>query len=211
MLRNGGVVLREVIPLVGLLFFTFGGCTPWRRFAYEGFWRERWQKPDEVLAALKLRPGEQVADLGAGGGYFTFRLAQAVTPAGRVYAVDVDDGLLKYIGGRARDEHLDNIGIVHARLDDAMLPVGSIDLLFTCDTYHHLENRTEYFRNVRKYLKPAARLAVIDLKSHGILAGWLGHSTAPETIRQELEAAGYRYERSFDFLPKQHFLIFAAP
>jgi predicted methyltransferase len=107
------------------------GCAAWKRFSYEGFGRDDWQQPDEVLALLAIRPGDRVADLGAGGGYFTFRLAEAVGPGGRVYAVDIDDDMLAHLARRARETGAANVEIVRADADDPRLPDGEIDLLFT--------------------------------------------------------------------------------
>ncbi len=184
------------------------GCTQLKKFAYEGFGRDKWQKPEEVIRALELKPGDHVADLGSGGGYFTFHLAKAVGPTGQVYAVDVDKGLNEYIAGRARDEGFTNISVILAKYDDPLLPTDGVDLIFTSDTYHHLENRVVYFRNARKYLRPAARVAIIEYNGSGWFDGLFGHWTSSATIRQEMEAAGYHLQNEFTFLPRQFFLVF---
>ena len=98
------------------------GCTALKRFAYEGFGRDGWQKPDEVIAALALRAGDRIADIGSGSGYFTLRLARAVGPSGKVYAVDIDHAMNEDLAARAREAGLANIEIVNARVDDPMLP-----------------------------------------------------------------------------------------
>jgi len=187
------------------------GCTQLKRFAYEGWGRDKWQKPDEVIRSLQLQPGNRVADLGSGGGYFTFRLAKAVGPSGHVYAVDVDEGLNAYIAGRARDEGFNNVDVILAKYDDPLLPAAGVDLVFTSDTYHHLENRVAYFRNARKYLRPGGRVAIIEFAGKGWFDSWFGHWTPSETIRTEMEAAGYRLQQEFTFLPRQFFLVFATP
>ena len=185
------------------------GCTQFKRFAYEGFGRDKWQQPDRVIQSLQLRPGDAVADLGSGGGYFTFRLAKAVGPSGHVYAVDVDDGLLDYIARRARDEGADNVSVVRAQYDDPLLPAHGVDLIFTSDTYHHLTERAAYFRNARRYLRPDGRVAIIELAGKGWFDRWFGHWTPSETIRAEMEAAGYRQQQEFTYLSRQFFLVFA--
>jgi arsenite methyltransferase len=184
------------------------GCTSLKRFAYEGFGRDKWQKPDEVIQALQLRPGDCVADLGSGGGYFTFRLAQAVGPTGHVYAVDVDTGLNDYIVRRAHADGFDNVSVILAKYDDPMLPVDGVDMIFTSDTYHHLEHRVDYFRNARRYLRAGGRVAIIELAGKGWFDAWFGHWTPSTTIRQELEAAGYQLQHEFTFLRRQFFLVF---
>jgi arsenite methyltransferase len=151
-----------------------------------------------------------VADLGSGGGYFTFRLARAVGPSGKVYAVDVDNGLLEYVAKRAQDEGLANVSVIHAKYDDPLLPRDGVDRLFTCNTYHHLENRVVYFRNAQKYTRPGGHVAIIELAGKGWFDSWFGHWTSSETIRDEMEAAGYKFEQQFDFLPRQ-FLTFSRP
>jgi arsenite methyltransferase len=184
------------------------GCTQLKRFAYEGWGRDKWQQPEKVIASLQLQPGACVADLGSGGGYFTFRLAKAVGPTGHVYAVDVDQGLIDYIADRARDEGADNISVILAKYEDPLLPEGGVDLIFTSNTYHHLEERVVYFRNARKYLRPEGRVAIIELAGKGWFDSWFGHWTSSETIRAEMEAAGYHLQHEYTFLPRQFFLVF---
>src|SRR3990172_10180428 len=109
------------------LAFLAGACTQLKRCAYEEIGRDEWQQPERVVEALALEPRSRGADLGAGGGYFTFRLARAVGPAGRVYAVDVDEGLNDYVASRARDEGLANVGVILAKYDDPLLPPAGVD------------------------------------------------------------------------------------
>jgi ubiquinone/menaquinone biosynthesis C-methylase UbiE len=198
-------VLLASVPLL------VSGCTTFKRLMYEGWGRDSWQQPERVLRELALRPGDRVADLGAGGGYFTFRLADAVGSAGRVYAVDVDEGLLAYVTGEAKERGHSNVESVLAAYDDPRLPADGVDLIFTCDTYHHLEDRSEYFERAARYLRPGGRVAVIDYSGKGWFVRLFGHFTAPDVIRQEMESAGYRLERSFDFIDRQSFQIFAHP
>jgi ubiquinone/menaquinone biosynthesis C-methylase UbiE len=106
--------------------------------------RNAWQKPEEVMARLGLKPGETVADIGAGSGYFTVRLARAVGPSGRVYAVDIDQRMLEYIQQRAKKDHLENIQTILADAHDPKLAPASVDLIFICDTLHHISEREKY-------------------------------------------------------------------
>jgi ubiquinone/menaquinone biosynthesis C-methylase UbiE len=172
-------------------------------------WRARWQQPEAVIKSLSIQPGHRVADLGAGGGYFTFRLADAVGPTGKVYAVDVDKGSLDYIARRAEEQGYANVETILAKYDDPLLPAGGVDLIFTCDTYHHLEDRTDYFASTARYLRPGGRIAIIDLNGSSWFAKLFGHWTSKETIRSEMEAAGYRLNGDFDFLSRQNFQVFA--
>jgi arsenite methyltransferase len=181
-----------------------------KRRLYEGFGRDRWQHADEVVGALGLGSGASVADLGAGGGYFTFRLADAVGPTGRVYAVDVDDDLQAYVAAEARSRGATNVETIRGDANDPRLPVP-VDLLFSSDAYHHLANRTAYFAGARRYLRPGGRAAIIDHVPQGLFAGWLGHGTAGEVIRREMEEAGFRLTTDLDLLrPTQNFLVFDA-
>ncbi len=183
------------------------GCTDFKRWAYEGWGRDKWQQPERVIEALRLSPGDHVADLGSGGGYFTFRLAKAVEPMGHVYAVDVDAGMNAYIIERAREEGIGNVSAILARYDDPLLPESGVDMIFTSNTYHHLEERRAYFRNARRYLRPGGRVAILDLAGKGWFDGIFGHWTPAATIRAEMEEAGYRLEEELT-LPRQSFLIF---
>lgn len=196
---------RRALALAFLLLAA--ACTTLKRCAYEGFDRESWQRPDEVIAALALRPGATVADLGSGSGYFTLRLARAVGHGGKVFAVDIDAALNRELEERARREGLHNIETILARPDDPALP-RTVDLLFTCNTYHHLKDRAAYFARAKRYLAAGARVAIIDFHRGGWIES-LGHYTEPALIQREMAAAGYRLEREFDFLPKQSFLVFA--
>jgi arsenite methyltransferase len=202
-------VARRLGVVTIVLTALCAGCTQLKRCAYEGWGRDKWQQPDLVIQSLQLQPGDRVADLGSGGGYFTFRLAQAVGPTGHVYAADVDAGLNEYIAKRARDEGAENITVVLAEYDDPRLPDAGVDLIFTSNTYHHIENRSDYFRNARKYLRPGGRVAIIEYAGGGWFDRWFGHWTASATIRAEMEAAGYPLQQELTFLPRQSFLIFA--
>jgi ubiquinone/menaquinone biosynthesis C-methylase UbiE len=176
--------------------------------------RDEWQQPQAVIESLKIGAGAQIADLGAGGGYFTFPLADATGPEGRVYAVDIEKESLRFIQeeGAQRGGLPTNIQLVLASPERAGLPEKSIDLIFTCNTYHHLPNRPAYMKSLAEYLRQGGRIAIIDFKPSGWL--WLfGHTTAKETVREEMTSAGYRLLEEFEYLPKQHFQIFviAAP
>jgi arsenite methyltransferase len=175
-----------VIPL-----FVFAGCGGLYRASLNSPWRARWQQPEAVVRSLSIQPGAYVADLGAGGGYFTFRLADAVGPTGKVYAVDVDKDNLNYIAQHAKAQGYANIETVLAKYDDPLLPQAKIDLIFTCNTYHHLENRAAYFSAAARYLTPDGRVAVIDINGSSWIHRLFGHWTPKETTRGELEAAGY--------------------
>jgi ubiquinone/menaquinone biosynthesis C-methylase UbiE len=186
------------------------GCGAFKRQMYEGFGRDGWQKPDEVIALLDLDAGDRVADLGAGGGYFTFRLADAVGETGRVYAVDVDDDMLAYLREQVAERDRPNVEVVRGEFADPLLPDGAVDLVFTCDTYHHLADRTAYFSKLRTDLAPGARVAILDFNGTSGFAKWFDHATPKQTIIDEMTAAGYRLVGDHDLIEQQTFVVFEA-
>ena len=204
-LRRSGYPKLVILTLIALLI---ASCARLKQFAYEGFNRDSWQQPDKVIATLNLHPGEVVADLGSGGGYFTFKLARAVAPSGKVYAVDVDKDMIELISKRLKEESGNNVETILATPTDPRLPQTGVDLIFTVNTYHHIADRLAYFANARKYLRPGGRIAIIDLDRRAWLEGLLGHYTPSETIKREMEQAGYALQQQLDFLDRQSFLIF---
>ena len=174
--------------------------------------RDQDQKPAQVVDALELKPGMHVADLGAGSGYFTRRFVEAVGETGKVYVIDVEPEALKYVEeSLIRMHRRFEAEFILARPDNPKIPVESVDLIFVCDTYHHLEDRADYFRNVKTSLKPGGRIALIDFY-HDERSGDLGfpkrHLVPREKVIEEMTAAGYRLSKEHRFLPKQYFLEF---
>jgi arsenite methyltransferase len=192
--------------LVLLLFLS--GCATLKQCAYEGLRRDQWQQPERVIQSLQIKPGDTIADLGAGSGYFTFRLSAATGPSGRVYAVDIDPDMTSLIEEKVEERGVQNVQTVRARPDDPSLPQASIDLVFTANTYHHIENRVAYFARLRGTLRPGGRVAVIDFDRRSWISGLFRHYTPSEFIKREMEQAGYRLAREFNFLDRQSFLIF---
>ena len=203
--RLGFQIQVAVTALLALVV----GCASVKRWAYEGFNRDSWQKPEQVVRSLGIKPGDYVADLGAGGGYFTFRLSQAVGSSGKVYAVDVDQGMVEYLKQRTVDEGRRNVEVILAEYHDPRLPENGVDLIFITNTYHHIENRVAYFRRAKRHLRFGGRIAIIDFTGKGWPERWFIHPVPKEIIRSEMEAAGYRVQQEFDFLPRQHFLVFS--
>jgi len=191
--------------LCALTLGAWGGCAGLKRFMYEGFDREDWQQPVRVVAALALAPGDRVADVGAGGGYFTLPLARAVGETGRVFAVDVDADMVHYVLARARDEGLTQVEGVVATAEDPGLGPGSIDLIFVSNTFHHLPDQAAYFARIRPVLRPGGRVAIIEVSESGFPKG---HDTPPGVIRDKLHEAGFALSESYDFLERQSFQIF---
>ncbi len=169
--------------------------------------RDDWQRPSEVLGWLSLPERAVVADIGAATGYFPVRFARAL-PEGRVYGVDVEPTLVNYLNLRARRERLYNLIALVAATDDPRLP-EPVDLLFLCNTYHHIDERVAYFGALRDRLREGGRLAVIDYLVGDLPVGPPpGAKIAPEAVIEELDRAGYRLVRR-ERLPYQFFLLFA--
>src|SRR5579871_5154788 len=168
--------------------------------------RDAWQMPYRVIAALKLKPGQSVADIGAGTGYFTVRLARSAAMP-KVFAVDIEPSMVSYIRSRAAKEGLKNIVAVQGSADSANLP-EPVDVILIVDTYHHIGNRPAYFRKLAKSLKPGGRLAIIDFKPDSPEGPPKEFRFPPEKFKTELAGAGYAISEQLDFLPRQQFLIF---
>ncbi len=172
--------------------------------------RDAWQRGDAVVAALQLKPDSRVADIGAGTGYFAVRFAR-VARAGVVYAVDVEPNMVRWVQKRAARERLENLVGVVGTATSPKLP-GAVDLLFVCNTYHHIGERSSYFARLHRKLNKGGRLVVIDFKMGDLPVGPPdAHKIAPERIVAELDAAGFALaSRDDTTLPYQHLLTFKA-
>ena len=159
-----------------------------------------------MVKALGLAEDAKVADVGSGTGYFAVRLARAV-PRGKVYGVDVEPDMTRYLGERARREGLGNLEAVQGGQTEARLP-EPVDLVLVVDTYHHLGDRVAYMRRLAETLRPGGRVAIIDFRMDSPKGPPAKHKLTPEQVRQEMEAAGYGLAQTHDFLPDQYFLVF---
>jgi len=188
------------------------GCQGVSKLAWGHFGRDFWQRPDDVVTALGIRPGDRVADVGSGEGYFLPRLTGAVGPAGRVYAVEVDAELARELELRVAEAHA-NVEVVLGHFDDPLLPDGAIDLVLLVNTFHHIEERAAYFSRLRRDLSPRGRVAVIEPNAElgGVLSLFVeaGHASSARDIAVEMSAAGYRMVAQHEFLPVQVFEVFA--
>jgi predicted methyltransferase len=172
--------------------------------------RDEWQKPQALVDALQLRPGMTVADLGAGTGYFSRYLSNAVGAQGVVFAVEIEPTLLVHLRERAEAEHADNVVPVLASADNPRLPAAGVDLILIADTYHHLDHRTRYLPLLRRALRPAGRIAVVDWKAGELPQGPPPeHKLARERVVEEMTGAGFALVGEPDLLPYHYVLIFA--
>jgi SAM-dependent methyltransferase len=173
--------------------------------------RDEWQRPDAVIDRLELQDGMRVADIGSGTGYFAVRLARAI-PGGRIWGIDIEPEMVSYLNERAAREGLANIESQLGRPHDPELP-DDIDLVLIVDTYHHLSDRTAYFRGLADDLASGGRVAIVDFKMGDLPVGPPDSmKVSADDIIEEMQTAGYRLDiDDRDLLPYQVILIFAAP
>ena len=189
---------REIAPVMGV------GGAGWLERAE----REQEEAPSLAIAALDLRAGMKVADIGAGSGYYTVRMARTVGPEGRVYATDIQVGMLSMIQRRARQEQLQNIVPVLGAVDDPKLPPAALDLALMVDVYHELAEPQAFMRRLREALKPDGRLVLIEYRKEDPRVPIREeHKMSVAMVRQELSADGYTVDRVIDVLPWQHIIV----
>jgi cyclopropane fatty-acyl-phospholipid synthase-like methyltransferase len=184
----------------------FDDAEKWSR-VFDDPERDAWQKPAEVIAALKLAPGAAVADIGSGTGYFAVRLARAV-PQGKVFGADLEPDMVRFLNERAAKEKLPNLSSHLAAENGPKLPTP-VDLVLVVDTYHHIGDRARYFRELRAALKAGGRVAIIDFKLDSPTGPPVKHRVPPKIVAEEMALAGYRETERHEFLPNQYFLVFA--
>lgn len=184
---------------------SFGGAEKWAQ-VFDDPQRDAWQKPHEVIQALALKPDAVIADIGSGTGYFSARFAHMV-PKGRVYGVDTEPDMVKYLAGRAKREGLKNVIAVAGTPGDPRLPEKA-DLIIMVDVFHHVEDRERYFRKLRESLKPGGRVAIIDFRMDSPDGPPKSARIAPDRVKTELKGAGYALVEEHTFLPNQYFLVF---
>jgi arsenite methyltransferase len=173
--------------------------------------RDAWQKPEEVVAALGLRSGDSIADIGAGSGYFALRFAHRVGPEGRVFAVDVEPGMILHLDHGIRDAGAWNVRTILADPDDPLLPEASLDWVFICDTWHHIGKQDAYLSILSKVLKPGGRIVMIDFQKRDLPVGPpVSMKIARDDLVRQMDRAGFRLETEHTFLPYQYFLVFVA-
>lgn len=172
--------------------------------------RADWQKVEDVIHAMDLRPGHSVADIGGGSGYFSRPFARTVGPDGIVYCCDIAPNLLEYLQNRALVEGLSNIVTVLAARDRPMLPPKSVDCIFFCNTNHHLENRVDYYKGLIPLLKEGGQIVVVDWKKVSQKVGPPpSHCVARDVVIAEMAQAGLKLSREIpNLLEYQYFLIF---
>jgi predicted methyltransferase len=184
---------------------SFSGAEQWAH-VFDDPKRDDWQKPHEVIQALALKPDAVIADIGSGTGYFAVRFANMV-PQGRVYGVDIEPDMVKYLAGRAKREKRDNVIAIAGAPEDPRIPEKA-DLILMVDVFHHIEDRARYFSKLRASLKPGGRIAIIDFRIDSPEGPPKAARIAPDRVIAELSSAGYALAKEHGFLPNQYFLVF---
>jgi ubiquinone/menaquinone biosynthesis C-methylase UbiE len=190
---------REIAPVMGM------GGADWlvrpERVAEE--------QPDKALDAIGLKKGDVVADIGAGVGYFAWRMAERVGPSGKVYANDIQPRMIEALKKNVAARGLTNVEAVLGVDDDPKLPAGKLDLVLLVDVYHEFSKPQKMLARIRESLKPSGRLVLLEYrKEDPAVPIRLEHKMTVQEVRAEIEPEGFRFETSLETLPRQHILIF---
>jgi ubiquinone/menaquinone biosynthesis C-methylase UbiE len=171
--------------------------------------RETEEEPDKALAAIGIPKGATVADIGAGSGYMTWRMAELVGPAGKVYANDIQQKMLDLLKKNVEQRKLANVETVLGAVDDPKLPAGQIDLVLLVDVYHEFSEPQKMLRHIRASLKPDGRLVLLEYRAEDPNVPIRPeHKMTVAQVRAELEPEGFRMDQVLETLPRQHILIF---
>ena len=174
--------------------------------------REREEDPDLALRLLKIPKGAVVGDVGAGSGYMSLRLARIVGASGRVYAVDVQPGMLQLLQQNAAKAKLANVVPVLGAIDDPRLPAGALDLIIMVDVYHEFSEPQKMLQRMREALKPGGRLVLFEYRAEDPEVPILPlHKMTKAQVKTEVELEGFTQQRVFDDLPWQHLFVFTRP
>jgi ubiquinone/menaquinone biosynthesis C-methylase UbiE len=181
---------------------------------FEAESREVYVQRQAIVEALELQPGTHLADIGAGTGVFEPLLVEAVGAQGRVYAVDISPRFLDHLRGLVAAAGWANVSVVEASETSSNLAPTSVDVVFSVATFHHFTDVRETLASLRSALRPGGRLIIVDFhRIPGESSKWvLGHVRADlETVRAEIEAAGFEFERSIDILKENYIIEFERP
>ena len=174
--------------------------------------RELEENPDLAMRLIRVARGSTVADVGAGSGYFTIRLAKAVGTEGKVYAVDIQQGMLDLLQRAVTKEKLTNVTPVLGAADDPRLPAASLDLVLMVDVYHELSSPQTTLGHLKNALKPGGRLVLLEYRAEDPDVPILPeHKMTKAMVKLEIEHEGFRQQRVYDDLPRQHLIVFTRP
>ncbi len=205
---NGGQDAHHHRKHDAVMTHRFDDIERWVRL-FEDPERKRWQRPQEVVDFLSIEKEQIVVDIGAGTGYFSVLFAEAVGPQGKVLALDVEEGMVDYVNERARRESLGQLLSAVVPPDDPAIPDPGADLVFVCDTWHHIDDRIAYLAKIRSKLRPGGRLAIVDFREGELPVGPpAGHKLSREDVLSELKTAGWTLAEEMTDLPYQYVLVF---
>lgn len=181
------------------------GGAPWLERAE----RENEERPRLAVRLLRLKPGMKIADIGAGSGYYSELLSREVGSTGKVYAVDIQPGMIRLIEERVRRQNLTNVTPVLSTVSDPKLPDCAIDLALLVDVYHEFANPQEMLRRIRSALRPGGRLVLLEFrKEDPAIPIRAEHKMSVNEAKVEIEPEGYMLDAVIEDLPWQHILIF---
>ena len=171
--------------------------------------RDTWQKPEEILNALKIGKGQAVADIGAGSGYLTVKLSECVGSTGTVYAVDIQQEMLDYISKRLGTEGLKNVILVLGSMDDPKMSPSSLDIAILLSTYHEIAQPIDFMKKIKSALKPHGRLAILEFSDESPIGPPLKVRLPEDLVINELKQAGFALSQKYNFLlPYQYLIVF---
>jgi len=173
--------------------------------------RDAWQRPSDVITAMRIEPGMTVADIGAGTGYFEPYLSRAVGSKGRVLALDIEPDMVRYMKERAAREKLGNVDAILAPADDVGVPAASADRVLVVDTWHHIHQREQYAARLASALRPGGMVAIVDFTLESKRGPPPDHRLAPDTVMAELRAGGFTAELASESLPDQYIVLGRRP
>ena len=170
--------------------------------------REQEEAPSKAIEALELKPGMVVADIGAGSGYYTARIAKRLGPTGRVYATDIQPGMIELLNRRIANEGLTNVTTILGAMEDPKLPPQSIDLAIMVDVYHELQQPQVFLQRLKETFKPDGRLVLLEFRKEDPTVPILEvHKMSVAEVKAELEAEGFVLDRVVNVLPWQHIIV----
>jgi FkbM family methyltransferase len=193
---------RKIAPVMGM------GGAPW----LERVEREAEENPTRALDLLELKPGMMVGDVGAGVGYWSLRMAERVAPGGKVFATDIQPGMRQRLRERMKESGVNNVETLPSTETSAGLPEGKLDLVILVDAYHEFSQPAKMLHSIASALKPEGRLVLLEYRKED---AWIPireeHKMSVATVRQELEAEGFRFLKVTSDLPWQHLFVFGKP